>query len=212
MLLIGLTGGIASGKSLVADRLESLGAVHIDADVIARQVVEPGTPALEAIRQAFGEGVLRPDGSLDRPALGALVFGDRQRLDRLNAIVHPAVKQRVAERIAEASDADPDAVVVYNVPLLVEAGRAHELPFDHIVVVDAPAALRLQRMVEHRGLSRDDAERRIASQASDADRLAAADIVIRNDGPVARTLEQVDALWARLKHETAAADSTSRSG
>jgi dephospho-CoA kinase len=195
--LIGLTGGIASGKSAVARRLAEHGAVVVDADVVAREVVEPGQPALLRIREAFGPTVLRADGSLDRAALGAIVFGDAERRRELEGITHPAIWRRSHELFDAAAAADPDAVVVYDVPLLAEGRRRDE--FDEIVVVQASAAERVRRMVELRGMDRAEAERRIASQASDADRLAIADVVIDADGTLEQTLAQVDALWARLR-------------
>ena len=156
MYLIGLTGGIASGKSTVARRLYEHGAVHIDADQLARRVVEPGTPALAAIVEEFGTDVLRRDGSLDRAKLGERVFGDAERLAKLNAIVHPAVRALSARLIAKAEQEDPDAVVVYDVPLLVEASVDH--PFDLIVVTNAPRRAQVERLVENRGLDRGQAE------------------------------------------------------
>ncbi|MFC5930225.1 dephospho-CoA kinase [Cryobacterium melibiosiphilum] len=198
MYLIGLTGGIASGKSFVAARLAEYGAVHIDADQLARIVVEPGTPALDAIADEFGEGILRPDGTLDRPALGAIIFADEERRERLNAIVHPAVWQRTGELIAEAEVLDPHAVVVYDVPLLAEAAEDRRLAFDLIVVVRASTETRVQRMIDTRGMTRAGALERIQAQATDAERLALADVVIDNDGDRVATLQQIDALWHRV--------------
>lgn len=195
MYLIGLTGGIASGKSTVAARLAELGAVHIDADALAREVVEPGTPGLAAITEEFGAGILLADGSLDRPALGAIIFTDAKRRARLNDITHPLVWKRTRELIAEADARDPHAVVVYDVPLLVEAIKARGMTFDLIVVVHADAATRIERMVMLRGLSRTEATHRLNSQAGDAERLAIADTVIDNTGTVDATLAQVDRLW-----------------
>ena len=196
MKLVGLTGGIASGKSTVARRLEQRGAVHIDADLLAREVVEPGTPALHAIRARFGGDVISPDGRLDRPALGAIVFADSEALSDLNAIVHPAVRQRTGELIAEAEERDVDAVVVYNVPLLVEAQVPH--PFDLIVVTDAPRDVRIDRLVRLRASSEEDARRRVDAQASDEERLARADVVIGTAGSVDDTLRQTDVLATEL--------------
>lgn len=196
MQLIGLTGGIASGKSTIASRLAEHGAVIVDADRIAREVVEPGTPALVAIREAFGPGVIAPDGSLDRPALGAIVFGDSEALRVLNSITHPAVLRESTVRFEAAASADPDAIVVYDVPLLVES--ANEYPFDLIVVAHADAETRVRRLVELRGMDETEAERRIGSQASDEERLAVADLVIDTDGTREQTRQQVDALWERL--------------
>jgi dephospho-CoA kinase len=194
--LIGLTGGIASGKSTIARRLAENGAIVVDADRIAREVVEPGTPALAEIVDTFGDSVLREDGSLDRPALGAIVFADGEALLRLNAITHPAVLRASTARFDEAAAADPDAVVLYDVPLLVES--ANEYPFDLIVVAHASADTRVERLVALRGMERAEAERRIRSQASDEERLAVADVVIDTDGTLAQTLEQTDLLWDRL--------------
>jgi len=197
MLLVALTGGIASGKSTVARRLAEHGAVIVDADQVARQIVEPGEPALARIVEEFGPGVLAADGSLDRPALGAVVFGDPEGRLKLNAITHPAVSERSHALFAAAAAADPDAVVVYDVPLLVEAGRIDE--FDLVVVVHAPAETRITRMIEHRGMTREEAQRRLSSQATDAERLAVADVVIDADGTLDETLIQADALWENLR-------------
>lgn len=197
MRLIGLTGGIASGKSTVARRLRELGAVVVDADAVAREVVEPGTPALARIVETFGPRVIAADGSLDRAALGAIVFADPERRAALNAITHPAVLERSRELFASAGAADPDAVVVYDVPLLAEGARADE--FDLIVVTRANPAERLRRMVEHRGMDRAEAERRIAAQASDAERAAIADIVLSTDGSIDETIRRTDELWETLR-------------
>ncbi|MET0302746.1 MAG: dephospho-CoA kinase [Microbacteriaceae bacterium] len=198
MRLIGLTGGIASGKSVVASRLRDHGAIVIDADVVAREVVEPGAPALDEIRDAFGDEVIAADGSLDRAALGAIVFSDPERRSVLNGITHPAVWRRTDALIAAAREADPDAVVVYDVPLLVEAGTARQLDFDHIVVVQADAEERVRRMVQLRGMTEEAARSRIAAQATDAERRAVADTVISSDGSLAETLAAVDAAWSEI--------------
>jgi len=191
--LIGLTGGIASGKSTVARRLAELGAVVVDADSLARAAVAPGTPALAHIEEIFGAEVIAADGSLDRARLGAVVFGNPAALSVLNNIVHPAVRALSAEAIDSAERADPHSVVVYDVPLLVEASVGH--PFDLIVVVHADAETRVRRMVELRGMPEEDARSRIGSQASDADRLAVADVVIDATTSLDDTLAQVDRLW-----------------
>ncbi|GEB93859.1 dephospho-CoA kinase [Microbacterium lacticum] len=196
MPLIALTGGIASGKSTIARRLADRGAVVVDADAIVRDVQAVGSPVLDEITAAFGEDVITADGALDRAALGARVFGDDEALARLNAIVHPAVRAESARRFAAAFDADPAAVVVYDVPLLVEA-RVDD-PWDLIVVADAPAALRAGRLVDERGLSESDAAARLASQVSDDRRRAIADVVIDTAGSLEETLTQADALWERL--------------
>jgi dephospho-CoA kinase len=197
--LIGLTGGIASGKSTVARRLVEHGAVHIDADDLARRVVEPGKPAFDAVVEAFGPGVVRRDGTLDRPKLGELVFNDAQARDRLNAIVHPAVRELSAKLFEKAEREDPDAVVVYDVPLLVEASVDH--PFDLIVVTSAPRRTQVNRLVEVRGLDPGHAEARVDAQVDDAERRAIADVVIDTDGSMAHTMSQTDALWHRIIRE-----------
>lgn len=196
MYLIGLTGGIASGKSLVSTRLAELGATIVDADVLAREVVEPGTDGLAQIARHFGPEVLLADGTLNRPALGAIIFADPEQREKLNSITHPAVWRRARELFDQAA---ADEVVVYDVPLLVEGAKGRQLDFDLIVVVDASAETRLQRLVQLRGMTREEAGHRLNSQASDAERLAVADVVIDNNGTVEATLEQVDALWAKAQ-------------
>ncbi|MFI6731942.1 dephospho-CoA kinase [Nonomuraea sp. NPDC050451] len=193
MLKTGLTGGIGSGKSEVSKRLAAKGAVVIDADRIAREVVEPGTPGLARVVAAFGEGVLRADGSLDREKLGSIVFADPDRLAALNAIVHPLVGERVAELQSRAAD---DAITVYDVPLLAEN---HLAPmYDVVIVVDADDETRIRRLAEHRGMPEADAMARIAAQASREDRLAVADIVIPNEGALAELDARVDEVWEEL--------------
>ncbi|WP_308796587.1 dephospho-CoA kinase [Agromyces silvae] len=199
MYLIGLTGGIASGKSTVARRLYEHGAVHIDADQLARRVVEPGKPALQAIVDTFGPGVLRADGSLDRAKLGELVFHDDAARAKLNAIVHPAVRELSKRVIADAERDDPDAVVVYDVPLLVEASVDH--PFDLIVVTSAGRKQQVKRLVEERGMDPIHAEARVDSQIDDEERRKIADVVIDTSGSLAHTMSQTDALWARIGDE-----------
>ena len=196
MFIVGLTGGIASGKSTVARRLVDHGAVHVDADALSREVVEPSTPGLAAVATEFGASVLAADGSLDRAALGAIVFADADARGRLEAIIHPRVHARTAELITAAEAADPAAVVVYDVPLLVEARR--ELQFDLIVVCEAPADVRIDRLLTHRDMPRAEAERRISAQASDEERRAVADVIIDTSGSLQHTLDQVDALWTDL--------------
>ena len=199
MYLIGLTGGIASGKSTVARRLVEHGAVHLDADQLARRVVEPGSPCLAAIADEFGAEVVRADGTLDRDKLGGIVFHDDAARARLNAIVHPAVRDLSARLIAKAEAEDPDAVVVYDVPLLVEAQVDH--PFDLIVVTSAPRRTQVKRLVEERGLDPIQAEARVDAQVGNTERLAVADVVIDTDGSIAHTMSQTDALWARIAQE-----------
>lgn len=198
MKLIGLTGGIATGKSTVAARLVEHGAVLVDADVLAREVVEPGTPGLAEIRRSFGESVIAEDGSLNRAALGAIVFADAGKREALNAITHPAIWHRAKELFAAATAKNPDAVIVYDVPLLAEAAADRPMKFDLIVVVHADIETRIDRMVELRGMSRAEAEGRLRAQASDADRLKFADVVIDSNGTIENTLEQADALWDSL--------------
>jgi len=198
-MLVALTGGIASGKSTVARRLAELGAVIVDADQVARDVVEPGTPALARIAEEFGTGVIAADGSLDRGALGAIVFGDESARRALNAITHPAVGERSRALFAAAASADPDAVVVYDVPLLVdEKGEGRVSEFDRVIVVSADEDTRVARLVAFRGMPEADARRRIASQAPESARLAIADHVIDANGSLEDTLAQVDALWPSL--------------
>ena len=196
MPLVALTGGIASGKSTIAARLAERGAVIVDADQIVRDVQQPGSPVLADIAAEFGAAMLAPDGSLDRPALGARVFGDVDAVGRLNAIVHPAVRLESARRFAAALSADAAAVVVYDVPLLVESRRSD--PWELIVVAHAPAEIRKGRLVELRGMSEPDAAARIASQVSDDARLAIADVVIDTSGTIDDTLRQTDDLWERM--------------
>jgi dephospho-CoA kinase len=197
MLLVALTGGIASGKSTVAGRLQERGAVIVDADQVARQVVEPGEPALARIAAEFGPEVIAADGTLDRAALGSIVFSDPEGRQRLNAITHPAVLERSRALFAAAAEADPDAIVVYDIPLLVETSRGDE--FDLRVVVHAATETRVRRMIELRGMTREEALHRINSQATDTDRFAIADVVIDADGTLEHTLEQTDALWENLR-------------
>ncbi len=192
---IAVTGGIGSGKSAVTARLARRGAVVVDADAIAREVVEPGTPGLAAVVAEFGGDVLRDDGSLDRPALAAIVFADADRRRALEAIVHPLVGRR-SQELLEA--APPEAVVVYDVPLLAESAHLGRVEgFDRVVVVTAPVETRVQRLVS-RGLAEDDARARIAAQADDTARLAIADLVVDNSGGLDDLDAEVDRLWSAL--------------
>jgi dephospho-CoA kinase len=190
---VGLTGGIASGKTAVSDALGERGAVVIDADVLARQVVEPGTPGLAAVVERFGTDVLTDDGRLNREVLGRLVFTDAGARRDLEAIVHPAVRARAAEIEATA---DSDSVVVHVIPLLVETGQQDD--YDVLVVVDVEPERQLERLRRRNGLDADAASARIAAQASRADRLAVADIVLDNDDDTEALLDQVDRLWRDL--------------
>jgi dephospho-CoA kinase len=189
---VGLTGGIGSGKSAVARLLAARGATVVDADALAREVVEPGTPGLAAVVAEFGPDVLAADGSLDRAALAGIVFADDERRAALEAIVHPLVGARADELIAAAPD---DAIVVYDVPLLVENGLA--AGHDVVVVVDTPTELRLARLAA-RGVAGDEARRRMAAQATREQLLAVADHVIDNSGDLTALATQVDRLWAAL--------------
>jgi dephospho-CoA kinase len=190
----GLTGGIGSGKSTVSALLVSYGAVLIDADRIAREVVEPGTPGLAAVVAEFGTGVLLPDGSLDRPGLGSIVFADPERLKALNAIVHPLVRDRSSRQEAAAG---PDSVIVHDVPLLAENALAPL--YDVVVVVDAAPSTQLDRLVRLRGMTQEEARARMAAQATREQRLAVADFVIDNDGPLEALEPQVRKVWDELR-------------
>lgn len=196
MPLIALTGGIASGKSTIASRFREMGAVVVDADAIAREVVEPGRPALTLIRHAFGDAVFTDDGALDRAALARLVFADPARRQVLNGIVHPSVLARSQAAFAAAFAADRRAVVVYDVPLIDARGIGE---FDRVIVADAPAEVRLRRLVELRGLAEADARDRIAAQMDDDARRALATDIISTGGSLESTAAQADALWLRLR-------------
>jgi dephospho-CoA kinase len=194
MLTVGLTGGIGAGKSEALRLLAERGATVIDADRIAREVVEPGTPGLAAVVAEFGQEILTPGGALDRPGLGRIVFADPERRRALNAIVHPLVRARAAEL---RSSAAPDAIVVEDVPLLAENQLQDH--YDAVVVVDASEATRLARLVRRRGMAEDDARARMAAQATREQRLKIADFVLDNDGELTDLARQVDAVWGRLR-------------
>lgn len=194
MLRVGLTGGIASGKSAVAARLADLGAVVIDADVLARDAVAPGTRGLDEIVARFGRDVLDEAGDLDRAKLGRIVFGDASARRDLEAIVHPEVRRLARE--AESA-ADPDAIVVHVIPLLVETGQARS--FDVLVVVDCEPKVQRDRLMARSGLTEVEANARIAAQADRGERARAADVLIRNDGDLTALAGQVTALWRRLR-------------
>lgn len=196
MPLIALTGGIAAGKSTVAGRLAELGAVVVDADRLSRQAVEVGSPGLRAVAERFGDSVIAADGSLDRPALGAVIFSDEAARADLNAIVHPEVSRLSHEAFEVAFAEDPDRVVVYDVPLLAESRGAGE--FDAVVVVHAPAEERIRRLIEIRGMTPAEAVGRVRAQADDATRLALADHVIDSSESVPATLAATDTLWPAL--------------
>ena len=196
MVRVGLTGGIGSGKSEVSRRLAARGAVVIDADLLAREVVARGTEGLAEVVEAFGNDVLTCDGDLDRPALGRLVFADPQARRRLESVIHPRVRARAAEIEAAAP---PGAVVVHDIPLLVETGQADR--FDLVLVVDVPPELQLERLQELRKMAPEEARARIASQASRADRLAAADLVVDNSGSLADLDERLAEIWHLVTRE-----------
>lgn len=190
MLRVGLTGGIAAGKSLAARTLRDLGALVIDADALAREVVEPGTEGLAAVVEAFGPGIIDGEGRLDRPALASVVFADADNRAVLNTIVHPRVRARAAELESRAA---PETIVVHDIPLLVETGQHRN--FDFVLVIDAPQEERIRRMAADRGMSEEAAQARIAAQATPAERAAAADVVLVNDGPAEQLAEAVRNLW-----------------
>jgi dephospho-CoA kinase len=194
MLRVGLTGGIGSGKSEVSRRLAALGAVLIDADALAREVVAPGTEGLAEVVAAFGPAVLARDGALDRPRLGDLVFADKQLLDKLNGIVHPRVEVRMRQL---ENAAGPGSIVVHDVPLIAENGLARL--FDLVVVVDAAPDVQLHRLVSQRGMTQAQATARMAAQASRDQRLAIADIVVDNSGTLDELNRQVTTLWTELR-------------
>jgi dephospho-CoA kinase len=197
VLRVGLTGGIGAGKSEVSARLAAQGAVVIDADAIAREVVEPGTEGLAQVVGVFGPEVLLPDGGLDRPRLGEIVFADPDLRGKLNEIVHPRVGARMAELEREAG---PASIVVHDVPLIAESGRTDA--YDLVVVVDVPPRVQVDRLVRRRGMTREQAEARMAAQASREQRLAIADIVIDNSGSLAELDRQVGDLWSELRRRS----------
>jgi dephospho-CoA kinase len=197
MTRIGLTGGIASGKSVVSEVLSSLGALVVDHDVLAREAVAPGSVGLERIAAAFGSGVIDDDDSLDRTALGAIVFADTQKLEQLNSIVHPEVRRLALE--ADARAEEDGRIVVHDIPLLVETTQQHD--FDAVIVVEAPLEQRISRMIENRGMSREQALARIDKQASDEERRAIADYLIVNDGALEDLERAVRTVWQAIVAE-----------
>ena len=205
MLRVGLTGGIGSGKSAVSSRLAARGAVVIDSDVLAREVVAKGTDGLAEVVEAFGNDVLTAEGELDRPALGRIVFGDESARRRLEAIVHPRVRARAAEIEAQSPVA---AIVVHDIPLLVETGQVDR--FDLVLVVDAPVDVQLERLTAQRGMTDEEAKQRVASQASRADRLAAADLVVENSGTLIDLDRRIDEVWATLEQRAGHGPDTKR--
>jgi dephospho-CoA kinase len=201
MLRVGLTGGIGSGKSAVAQRLAALGAVVLDGDTAARDVVEPGTPGLAAIAEAFGAEMLKADGTLDRARLAGVVFSDEAARQRLNAITHPLIHARIkaAEEAAVAAGG-PGTIVVHDIPLLAEGQRASE--FAAVIVVDVPPELQVERLAG-RGMAEEQARARMAAQATREQRLAIADIVIDNSGPLDDLDRRVAEVWAELRDRAA---------
>ncbi len=200
MFRVGLTGGIGAGKSEVSRGLAAQGAIVIDADLIAREVVAPGTEGLAEVISSFGPALLGPDGGLDRAALAEIVFADPEKLARLNSIVHPRVGARMR---ALEEMAGPGSVVVHDVPLIAENGLASG--YDLVVVVDVPTRIQLDRLVRLRGMSREQAKARMAAQANREDRLAIAGIVVDNSGSLAELDRQVGELWAELRRRAALA-------
>jgi dephospho-CoA kinase len=205
VLRVGLTGGIGSGKSAVSSRLAARGAVVIDSDVLAREVVAKGTDGLAEVVAAFGDGVLTAEGELDRPALGRIVFGDEPARRKLEAIIHPRVRARSAEIEAQSA---ADAIVVHDIPLLVETGQADK--FDLVLVVDVPGDVQVERLTSQRGMADAEAKQRIASQASREDRLAVADVVVDNSGTLADLDRRVDEVWATVAQRAGHGPDTKR--
>ena len=202
MYLVGLTGGIAAGKSTVAKRLVELGAIEVDADLLAKEAVAAGSDGLKAIVANWGESILGPDGELDRAAMAKIIFNDPKQREVLEDIVHPAVAARSREMILGAG---AGSIVIYNVPLLVEANV--QLPFDLVVTVEAPQSAQIERMVRHRGMSVEDAKARISAQASPAQRAQRADVILNSNQSIGRLLDSTDDLWAKLTKLAAEKDS-----
>ncbi|MEN9714076.1 MAG: hypothetical protein RLZZ164_740 [Actinomycetota bacterium] len=203
MFLVGLTGGIAAGKSTVAKRWVEQGAIEIDADVLAREVVEPGSAGFNQIVQTFGEELIAEDGTLNRAKLSALVFSTPDALDRLNQIIHPLVKLRSRELIATAPK---DSIVIYNVPLLVEASVDH--PFDYIVTVEAPEDKQIERMVANRGMTREAAMARIRAQATPVERANVSDRILSSNQSIELLLKDADSLYREIESMAAKKAST----
>jgi dephospho-CoA kinase len=196
MYLVGLTGGIAAGKSTVAKHWAEQGGVEIDADQLARDVVEPGTPGAALIMQTFGSEVFLADGSLNRSKLGSMVFGNPEKLKALEQIVHPLVKANAQQIVA---DLPKNSIAIYNVPLLVEASV--DLPFDMVVTVEAPAKEQIERLKKFRGMAESEAAKRVASQASPAQRANAADVILNSNQEMSLLLKDADSLWLRIQRE-----------
>ncbi len=196
MYLVGLTGGIAAGKSTVAKRWVEQGGFEIDADQLAREVVAPNTPGAAEIRTTFGDEIFLAGGSLDRPKLGAVVFADAEKRKILESIVHPLVKARAKEIVAELPE---NTIAIYNVPLLVEASV--DLPFDMVVTVEAPTKEQIHRLKTFRGMDEAEAAKRVASQASPAQRANAADVILNSNQDLALLMKDADSLWLRIQRE-----------
>jgi dephospho-CoA kinase len=196
MYLVGLTGGIASGKSTVAARWAQQGAIEIDADLLAREVVAEGSVGASQIRQVFGAEVFNADGTLDRAKLGSIVFADAGKRSQLEAIVHPLVKAAAKARMQSLPQ---NSIVVYNVPLLVEASV--DLPFDFVVTVEAPAKEQIERLKQFRGMNEVEAQRRVAAQANPAQRANAADVILNSNQDLSLLLKDADSLWLRIQRE-----------
>jgi dephospho-CoA kinase len=196
MYLVGLTGGIAAGKSTVAKRWVEQGGIEIDADQLAREVVEPGTTGAAQILEAFGPSVFQDDGALDRAKLGAVIFGDSKLRKTLESIVHPLVKAKAQQMVAALPS---NTIAIYNVPLLVEASV--DLPFDMVVTVETPAKEQIHRLKKHRGMSLEEAQKRVASQASPAQRANAADVILNSNQDLNYLLKDADSLWLRIQRE-----------
>jgi len=195
---IGLTGGIAAGKSMVSGLLAELGAWILDADAISREVVEPGTEGLKAVAAEFGEKVLLPDGTLDRRALGAEVFGDPQKLERLNGILHPIIKAEMLKRAAEIEEQHPKDIVIFDVPLLIESGWQDVA--DEVWLVSAPVEQRIRRIAMRDGLDEKQAMERISAQMTDEQKAKYADVIINNGGSIQELEERVTKLYAERKY------------
>ncbi len=194
MVIVGLTGGIGSGKSTVSSMLVERGAVLVDADAIARAIVEPGGAAYDAVIERFGPTVVRSDGHLDRPALAAVVFHDDEARKALNGITFPAIGAEMLRQVAAAGEVEPDAIVIMDIPLLAEGGR-ERYPLQGVIVVDTPVDIAVSRLVAHRGFTEDDARARVAAQATREQRTAIADRVIDNAGAPAALEHQIDDAW-----------------
>ena len=196
MYLVGLTGGIAAGKSTVAKRWAEQGGIEIDADELAREVVAPGTQGAKKILEVFGPDVFMADGNLDRAKLGSIVFGNHELRQALESIVHPLVKERAKQVVAGLPET---TIAIYNVPLLVEASV--DLPFDMVVTVEAPVKEQIERLKNHRGMSEQEAQSRIASQATPAQRANAADVILNSNQDLKLLIKDADSLWLRIQRE-----------